>query len=347
MKGFASDNWAGAHPDVLAAVAEANAEHAPAYGADRWTARAEELLAEQFGAGATALLVFNGTGANVLCLRALCRPWEGVVCAEQAHLNVDECGAPEAIAGVKLLPVATADGKLRPADVAGTLGRRGFEHAVQPRLVSVSQSTELGTVYELAELRELTRFARARGLLVHVDGARLANAAVALDAPLGAITADAGVDAVSFGGTKNGLLLGEAAIVCDAERHEAARYLRKQSLQLASKSRFIAAQFVALLEDGLWCRLAGHANAMAARLGAALAALPGVRLTQPVQANGVFAALPATAIGRLQREWAFYVWDEAAPEVRLMCSWDTTADEVDAFAGAVARACAGTPASAG
>ena len=340
MKGFASDNYAPAHPAVLAAIADANAEHAPAYGADPWTARAEELLREHFGEQAVGFLVFNGSAANVLCLRALCRPWESVICAAQAHVNVDECGSAEAIAGIKLHAVATPDAKLTPELVERRLGRRGDEHAVQPRVVSVTQSTELGTVYSAAELRELAGFARERGLALHVDGARLANAAAALDVPLRAITSDVGATAVSFGGTKNGLLLGEAVVFCDPAAAEGFRYLRKQTLQLASKGRFLAAQFIALLEDGLWRRNAAHSNAMAARLAGALLAIPGVTLTQPVQANGLFALFPPGVAAELQRAWAFYTWDEATGEVRLMCSWDTTAGEVDAFAADVSRACA-------
>jgi len=339
MKSFASDNNAGAHPDVIEAIAEANIDHAPAYGADRWTARAEELLREHFGDQARSYLVFNGTGANVLCLRALCRPWESVVCTADAHLNVDEGGAPERIAGVKLQAVATIDAKLTPAMVEAQLDRVGFEHAVQPRVVSVTQSTELGTRYSLHELHALAHFAHERGLLLHVDGARLANAAAALDVPLRAITTDAGVDVVSFGGTKNGLLLGEAVVFLRPELAEGALYLRKQTLQLASKGRFLAAQFVALLEGDLWRRNAAHANAMAARLAAALVGVPGVRIMQPVQANGVFAQIPRGTTEQLQRDWPFYEWDPPAGVVRWMCSWDTTADEVDAFAAAVTSAC--------
>ena len=278
MNGFGSDNHAGAHPQVLAALAEASAGHAPAYGADRWTARAEELLREQFGEQAVSFLVFNGSAANVLCLRALCRPWESVICTAQAHINVDEGGAPERIAGVKLQPVATHDAKLTPEHVEWQLGRVGDEHAVQPRVVSITQSTELGTRYSPYEIHALAHFAHSRGLLLHVDGARLANAAAALELPLRAITTDVGVDAVSFGGTKNGLVLGEAVVFCDPAHAEGFAYLRKQTLQLASKGRFLAAQFIALLEDDLWQRSAAHANAMAARLGDALLGVPGVRV---------------------------------------------------------------------
>lgn len=337
MKGFASDNNAGVHPEVLAALAEANDGHAAAYGDDPWTARAEELLRGHFGEQSVSYLVFNGSGANVLCLRALCRPWQSVICSAQAHVNVDEGGAPESLAGIKLQAVQTHDGKLTPEHVEWQLNRLGDQHAVQPRVVSVTQSTELGTRYSPYELRALAHFAHARGLLLHVDGARLANAAAGLDVSLREITTDVGVDAVSFGGTKNGLVMGEAVVFCDPAHAEGFAFLRKQTLQLASKGRFLAAQFVALLEGDLWHRSASHANAMAVRLADALLAVPGVRLTQPVQANGVFAILPPGASERVRRDWRFYTWDQSTGEVRLMCSWDTTPAEVDAFAADVAR----------
>jgi threonine aldolase len=339
VKGFASDNYAGAHPEVLAAIADANDGHAVAYGGDPWTARAEALLREHFGEQAVSHLVFNGSAANVLSLRALCRPWESVICAAQAHINVDEGGAPERIAGVKLQDVPTQDAKLTPERIESLLVRAGDEHAVQPRVVSVTQSTELGTRYSPLELHALAHVAHERGLLLHVDGARLANAAAALDVPLRALTADVGVDVVSFGGTKNGLLLGEAVVFLNPDLDDGFKYLRKQTLQLASKGRFIAAQFIALLEGDLWRRNAAQANAMAARLAAALLDVPGVRLTQAVQANAIFAVLPPGVAERLQRDWSFYTWDEASGEVRLVCSWDTTADEVDAFAADVSRTC--------
>ncbi|HEV2060695.1 MAG TPA: aminotransferase class I/II-fold pyridoxal phosphate-dependent enzyme [Solirubrobacteraceae bacterium] len=338
MKGFASDNNAAAHPEVLAALSEANHGHATAYGGDPWTTRAEELLRGHFGEQSVSYLVFNGSGANVLCLRALCRPWQSVICSAQAHVNVDEGGAPESLAGVKLQAIQTHDAKLTPEHVEWQLGRVGDQHAVQPRVVSVTQSTELGTRYSPYELHALAHFAHERGLLLHVDGARLANAAAALDVSLREITTDVGVDAVSFGGTKNGLLMGEAVVFCESAHAEGFAFLRKQTLQLASKGRFLAAQFIALLEGDLWRRSAAHANAMAARLADALLSVPGVRLTQPVQANGVFAILPPGASERLRRDWRFYTWDESSGEVRLMCSWDTTPADVDAFAADVARA---------
>src|SRR4051812_29430258 len=292
MRGFGSDNHAGVLPEVLEAIAAANEGHAHSYGDDDWTRRAEARFREHFGEQASAFIVFNGTGANVVGLRALLRAYEGVICAETAHLNVDECGAPEWNAGIKLLTVPTPDGKLTPELVEPRIARIGDEHAIQPRVISITQSTELGTVYSVEETRALARLARERGLYLHVDGARLANAAAALDVPLRAITTDAGVDALSFGGTKNGLLAGEAVVFLRGGLGGEVAFLRKQSMQLASKMRFIAAQFEALLSDDLWRRPAAHANAMAARLAEAVGAIDGVTITQRVQANAVFAVIP-------------------------------------------------------
>jgi threonine aldolase len=278
--------------------------------------------------------VFNGTGANVVGLRSMLRPWQGVVCAESAHLNVDEGGAPEALAGIKLLTVPTPDGKLTPALVDRRIVRIGDEHVVQPGVVSITQSTELGTLYTVEEMAALGEHAHARGMLFHVDGSRLANAAAALDVGLGDITAGVGADVVSFGGTKIGLLAGEIVVVLRPELTEALPYLRKQSMQLASKMRFVSAQLDALLTDDLWRRAAGHANAMARRLAEAVAGH--VTITQPVQANVVFAILPAEATAALQQDFRFYVWDERTGEVRWMCAWDTSEEDVDAFAAAIA-----------
>ena len=286
--------------------------------------------------------MLNGTAANVVALRAMLKPWQGVVCAESAHLNVDEGGAPETMAGIKLLTVPAPHGKLTPELVATRLVRIGDEHAVQPGAVSVTQSTELGTLYAPQELAALAEQAHANEMALHVDGARLANAAAALDVPLRAITTDVGADAVSFGGTKAGLMLGEAVVLLRDELAPALPYLRKQSMQLASKMRYVAAQFEALLEDELWRRAAGHANAMAARLAAAVADLDGVTVTHAVQANAVFAVLPPGVAERLQRDWGFYTWDERTGEVRWMCSHDTRAEDVDAFAAAVAATVGGT-----
>ena len=337
---FNSDNYAPALPEVVEAVAAVNHGHEPAYGADSVTARVRDLIRAELGEHAEPFLVLNGTGANVIALRAMLRPWEGVICAESAHLNVDEGGAPEVVGGIKLLTVPAPDGKLTPELVATRIARIGNEHAVQPGAVSVTQSTELGTLYTAAELRALADQAHEHGMRLHVDGARLANAAAALDAPLRALTADVGADVVSFGGTKAGLMLGEAVVLLGEDLAPSLPYLRKQSLQLASKMRYVAAQFEALLTGELWRRAAGHANAMAARLAEEVRDLPGVTLTQAVQANVVFAILPPGVAEALQREWGFYTWDEHTGEVRWMCSHDTREEDVDAFAAAVAAAVA-------
>ena len=335
-RGFASDNHAGVHPEVMAAIAAANDGHAAAYGADPWTARAQHRFREHFGPAAQAFPVFNGTGANVLCLEALTQPWEGVVCARSAHLNVDECGAPER-AGRKLLVVDAPDGRLTPELVAPLLVRIGDEHVVQPRVISITQSTELGTVYPPEAVGALTEWAHGHGMLLHVDGARLCNAAAALGAPLRALTTDVGVDALSFGGTKNGTMGAEAVVLLREEVVDGFLYRRKQAMQLASKMRFISAQLDALLADDLWQRSAAHANAMARRLAEAVGELAGLRITQPVEANAVFAVLAPEATERLQRDWRFYVWDDNTGEVRWMTAWDTAAEDVDAF-GADVRA---------
>jgi threonine aldolase len=339
-RGFASDNSATIHPAVLEAIATVNVGHAFGYGHVEYSRGVEERLAAQFGPSARAFVVFNGSGANVCCLRAACRPWHAVICAETAHINVDECGAPEAIAGVKLLTVPTEHGKLTPELVERAIARVGDEHAVQPGLVSISQCTELGTVYGSREIERLADLAHANDLRLHVDGARLANAAAALSVPLKALTSDAGVDVVSFGGTKNGMMIGEAVIVLDPALAHGFEYLRKQTLQLASKMRFIAAQFDALLDDELWLECATHANAMGNRLAERVGGIPGVELTRPAETNAVFARLPRRAIEALLEQFAFYVWDEARDEVRWMCSWDTTEEDVDEFAKAVAESLA-------
>jgi threonine aldolase len=337
-RGFASDNSATIHPAVLEAIARVNVGHAFGYGHDDYTQSVQARIAAEFGDSARVFMVFNGSGANVLCLRAACRRWQAAICAETAHVNVDECGAPEAIAGVKLLTIPTEHGKLTPGLVLARIARVGDEHAVQPRVVSISQCTELGTVYTAQEVRRLADVAHAHGLILHMDGARLANAAAALGLPLAGVSAEAGVDILSFGGTKNGLLLGEAVVVLSPELADGFEYIRKQSMQLASKMRFIAAQFDAILTDELWLQCAANANAMASRLAAAVGEIPGLTITRPVETNAVFATLPRGATAALQEQYAFYVWDEARDEVRWMCSWDTTEQDIDEFAGAVADA---------
>jgi threonine aldolase len=333
-RAFASDNQAGVHPEALAAIAAANEGHVPSYGHDTWTARMEERFREHFGPAARAFPVFNGTAANVLCIETLTQPWEAVICARTAHLHVDECGAPER-AGRKLLIADAPDGRLTPELIEPLVTRIGDEHVVQPRVVSITQSTELGTLYRPGEIAALADWAHGRGMLLHVDGARLCNAAAALGVPLRALTTDAGVDALSFGGTKIGLLGAEAVVLLREDLGEGFLYRRKQAMQLASKMRYAAAQLDALLAGDLWQRAAAHANAMAQRLAAAVGDLDGLRITQPVQANVVFAILDPAATERLQRDWPFYVWDEHTGEVRWMTAWDTEPEDVDAFAAAI------------
>ena len=313
-KSFASDNHAGAHDAVLRALTEANTGDAAAYGEDPWTARASAELAATFGAAGGVFFVFTGTAANVLGLSLLLRPYEAVICAESAHLNVDECGAAERVLGCKLLTVEAADGKLTPALVASRLGGRGDEHRAQPRVVAISQVTEYGTCYTLAELAELAGFCRAEGLRLFADGARLANAAAWLGCPLADIAAQ--VDVLSFGGTKNGAVGAEAVVVMAADLAEGVAFQRKQQMQLASKMRYLSAQFAGLLADGL-------------------AGVPGVTLWQPVQSNAVFAVLHPDHIARLQRDWRFYLWDETAHVVRWMAAFDTAEADVDSFLASI------------
>lgn len=334
-RAFASDNNAGVHPEVLAALAAANAGHARSYGHDPLTGQAREVFRHHFGPLADAWFVFNGTAANVLGLAAVTRPHEAIICSDGAHINVDECGAPERFTGCKLLPVRCPDGKLRPADLPPLLHGIGDEHRVQPRVVSITQATELGTVYTAAEIRALADAAHAHGLLLHLDGARLANAAVSLGLPLRALTTDAGVDLLSFGGTKNGLLGAEAIVFPQGAGGESMAFIRKQGMQLASKMRFLAAQFIALLGGDLWQRNAGHANRMARLLAEQVRGVPGITLTQPVEANGVFARVPPEHIPALQERAFFYVWNPETSEVRWMTAWDTTEQDVATFAGAV------------
>jgi threonine aldolase len=335
-RGFASDNYAGIHPEILEAIGRANGGHQVAYGADVYTQHLQDVFRQHFGAGVTAYPVFNGTGANVISLQAMTERWDAVICAESAHINVDECGAPERVGGLKLLPVPVAEGKLTPELVERAAGGRGDEHRAQPKVVSITQSTELGTLYSVDEIAAIVACAHARGLAVHLDGARIANAAAALDVPMGAFTTDVGVDVVSFGGTKNGMMLGECVVVLNPEAVRGMVFLRKLSMQLASKMRFVSVQFDALLSGDLWLRNARHANAMAARLEAAVRHLDGLEVQRPVEVNSVFAILPAAATARLQSRYPFYVWDESSGEVRWMTSFDTSEADVDGFAAALA-----------
>lgn len=334
---FGSDNHAGAHPDVLAAIAEANAGHAPGYGDDAWTARAVELLRRELGEHVDVALTFNGTGANVVGLSTLLRPWEHVICSRMSHVNVDETGAPERITGSKLVIVDTPDGRLTPELAAPGYWGSGVVHHTQPRVVLISQSTELGTVHSPAQVRAIADWAHAHDMLLYVDGARIANAAVSCGVSLRELITDSGVDAISFGGTKNGALGAEAVVLLNPGLSgRQLPFARKSTTQLASKMRFVAAQFVALLEGDVWRSNAEHANAMARRLAAAVSGIAGVRITQSVDANAVFAVIPHAAIAPLAERWHFYTWDPAANEVRWMCAWDTTAEQVDAFAADIA-----------
>lgn len=332
-RGFASDNYAGVHPEILAAIATANGGHQIAYGEDDYSARLQETIAGHFGPQASAYPVFNGTGANVTSLMAVLPRWGAVVCAETAHINTDENGAPERVGSIKLLTVPTEDGKLTPELIDRQAWGWGDEHRAQPLAVSITQTTELGTAYTAAEIAAITEHAHSLGMKVHIDGSRIANAAATLDAPLRAFTTDAGVDLLSFGGTKNGMLFGEAVVELagDESVKAALPYLRKQNMQLASKMRFVSAQLIAMLSGDLWLRSARHANAMAARLAERVSALPGVRVTQPVQANAVFAILDRGVADRLRQDFRFYDWDQATGEVRWMCAFDTTEADVDAF----------------
>lgn len=341
-RGFASDNNAGVHPEILAAIARVNVGHVLAYGQDPHTAAAIARIREHLGERVEPFFVFGGTGANVLGLESMLRPHEAVICAETSHIQVDECGAPERYIGCKLLPVPAPSGKLTPESVATRLVGIGFEHHVQPRVVSIAQATEYGTVYAPAEIRALADFAHAHDMLLHMDGARIANAAAALDVPLRTLTVDAGVDVLSFGGTKNGMMGGEAVVFFDPARARDFRYQRKQAMQLPSKMRFIAAQFDALLTDDLWLRSARHANRMARLLADRVRGISGVTVTQPVDSNAVFAIVPEKIVSELQAAFYFYVWNEERSEVRWMASFDTTEDDVEVFAETIARA-AGSP----
>ncbi|MBV9333963.1 MAG: threonine aldolase [Candidatus Eremiobacteraeota bacterium] len=338
-RSFGSDNNAPVAPEILQAIVDANEGDAVGYGDDPWTARAVARFKEHFGNSTGVYLTFNGTGANVAALSSLLRPWEAVLAPASAHLQTDECGALERFAGSKVIPIATSDGKLRPSDIEPYLLAGHGVHFPQPRAISISQAPEFGGVYELDEVRTLCTFAHAENLIVHMDGARLSNAAVALGATLCEASADLGVDILSFGGTKNGLMLGEAVCFFKPELSgDSAPYVRKQSMQLASKMRYLAAQFDALLSENRWSRYAAHANAMAQLLYQRVKDIPGVRVTRSVRCNAVFATLDRRAIEAIQREFFFYVFDEALPEVRWMTHWATTEQDVEEFAACIGRA---------
>jgi threonine aldolase len=337
---FASDNYAGVHPAMLEAIAAANVGAAPAYGNDPWTERLRERAREVFGAEAQIFPVFNGTGGNVTALDALLRPYEAVICPATAHINVDEAGAPERYTGAKLIDVPTPDGKLTPDLVRSRITDVGDEHRVQARVVSITQSTELGTVYTPGEITAIAEVAHAHDMYLHVDGARIANGAASLGVELRATTTDCGVDVLTFGATKTGALGAEAVVFLRPGLAERYLWVRKQGMQLASKMRYASAQLLRLLEGDLWRETAGHANGMAARLAEQVADVPGLEIAYPVQANAVFPALPAAVTKRLQERYHFYVWDEPTGVVRWMCSWQTRAADVETFAAAVREAAA-------
>ncbi len=330
-KGFGSDNNAGVHPELLSAIIAANEGHVHGYGDDDYTRRAEARFREHFGDQARAFMMFNGTGANVAGLAAVVKPWGSVICAEGAHVNADESSAPERFIGCRLLDLPTTDGKLTPELIERHVTRIGDVHHPQCAAVLISQPTEYGTLYSVDEVRAIADLAHSHGLILYMDGARLPNAAAALDTSFREFTTDAGVDVVSFGGTKIGMMLGEAVVFLKPELAENFEFIRKQAMQLGSKMRFIACQFDALLSGDLWHRNASHANAMAQVLASAVANIPGVTITQRVQANAVFATVPPQHIETLRERFFFYDWDESQHEVRWMTAWDTTDDDIDAF----------------
>ncbi len=330
-KGFASDNNSGVHPEIMIALTEANKGHTVAYGDDPYTREAVKAIQKHLGDGADPYFVFLGTGANVLGIGALTRSFHSVICAETAHIQEDECGAPEKFNGVKLLPVDTADGKLTVDGIRHHIKGIGFEHHSQPRVVSITQATELGTVYKPEEIREICDFAHDNGMYVHMDGARIANAAASLGVGFKDITTDAGVDVLSFGGTKNGMMYGEAVVFLNTPAPEEFKYIRKQGMQLASKMRYVSAQFLRYLSSDLWHQTAAHANSMARLLAEEAGKVPGIEITQEVEANGVFARVPKEIIPRLQEKFFFYIWDEPQSVVRWMTSFDTTEQEIRDF----------------
>lgn len=332
-KSFASDNWSGVSPEIMTALQAVNSGHHPAYGEnDPLLAQAESLFQKTFETTCKVFFVYNGTGANVLSVSQLLKSWQAVVAPHSAHLNEDEGGAPEKFMGGKILTVDCPDGKLRKEQLIPFFNSIGFQHHVQPKLISISQATEMGTLYSPEEISELAQFAHANDMYLHVDGARIANAATALGCSFAEMITHTGVDVLSFGGTKNGLMFGEAVVFLKPELADGFKYNRKQGMQLASKQRFIIAQFITYLQNDLWRRNAENANAMAQLLSQKLQEIVGMRLSRPTEANGVFAIMPKDVISALQESYFFHVWNEANNEVRLMCSFDTTKEDVEGFA---------------
>ncbi|MDF1572409.1 MAG: low specificity L-threonine aldolase [Bacteroidales bacterium] len=331
QRGFASDNNAGVHPLVLNALKSVNDGHEIAYGDDQVTQRVIRKMKKIFGDESEIFFVFIGTAANVLGLSSVTQSYNAIITTDTAHIHVDECGAPEKFTGCKLLTTPTPDGKLTVELIRQHMHGFGFEHHAQPAVISITQATELGTVYTVDEIRTIAGYAHENGLLLHMDGARISNAAVALGTGFYEMTGGAGVDVLSFGGTKNGLMYGEAVVFFNRELCRNFKYRRKQGMQLASKMRYIAAQFEAFLENDLWKENAAHANRMARKLHEAVRNLPSVEITRPVEANAVFAKIPAAIIPRLQEKFFFYVWDESTSEVRWMCSFDTQEKDIEEF----------------
>lgn len=330
-KGFASDNYSGTHPKILEAIQKANLGHASAYGNDEYTARAIKKFKEHFGKDIDVYFVYNGTGANVLGLKTVTESFNSIICAETAHLNVDECCAPEKFTGCKLLTVPTNDGKISVEKLKHHVYGFGDQHHAQPKVISITQPTELGTLYTLKEVKELADYAHKNNMLLHVDGARLSNAAASLNKSFKEITFDLGVDVLSFGGTKNGMMFGEAVIFRDSKLSRDFAFVRKQGMQLASKMRFISAQFEEILSNDLWLKNAQHSNKMAKTLADEVKKIPKIKITQKVEANGVFAIVPKQYVPNLQKEYFFYVWNEQTSEVRWMCSFDTTEEDIKNF----------------
>jgi len=338
---FASDNYSGVHHEVMEALIKANRGHAGSYGADEYTHRAELAFKKKFGNDSEVFLVYNGTGANVLGLSSMTQSFNSIICSDLAHINVDESTAPEKFLGCKLITIPTRDGKIYPDEIVQKIQRVNDQHHPQARIISISQSTEYATVYSVDEIKAISAIAKKNNLYLHMDGSRISNAAVSLQKEFREFTRDAGVDVLSFGGTKNGMMFGEAVIFFNPELAQHFKYTRKQGMQLHSKMRFIGAQFEALLSNDLWKRNAQHSNAMASLLEKELQAIPGVTITQSVDANGVFALVPPVSIPLLQEKYFFYVWNDITQEIRLMCSFDTTKEDVIDF-GRILRTVATT-----
>ncbi len=330
-RGFASDNNSGISAEIIEMLQEVNKGHEVGYGDDSYTQKAIKLFKKNFGESAISFLTFTGTGANVLALSSVSSSYNSVICAETAHINSDECGAPEKFSGCKLLPIQTTNGKLTPKSIQPYLTGFDFEHHSQPKIISITQPTEMGTLYSFDEILDITGLAHKYKMLVHMDGARLANAAAALNCQFKDLTADLGIDIVSFGGTKNGLMAAESVIFFNEEHARNFKYIRKQGMQLASKMRFISAQFIAYFQNDLWLKNARHANRMAQILADKVTTIDAVKLTQKVEANGIFAIIPKDIIEPLKKEFFFYTWNESTNEVRWMTSFDTTKEDIDLF----------------